>query len=405
MAVEMDMDIRKDLIKPTQMNRIGDQDQERHANWTELLFDLIFVAAISMLALNVSKDYSFLGLLESLPLFFVIWWGWVGQTFYMSRFGVDDFINRVLTMLQMLIVAALALNVRDALGATGSGFALSYAALRFVLVAEYYRVSRSQPSVRILTNHYIIGFGFAAALWAVSAFIPNPWRFLIWGIALIIDILTPLTASEKHLKFPPHATHLPERFGLFTIIIIGEAIVSVVFTINSIGFNLETEIIGLLGLGIAFSIWWGYFEEAEGAESRVMEAGTKIGKYQLWLYSHFPFLIGVVVVAAGIKHVIALGLYQPMVINEVWMLCSGLALVMISLNGIFFSAYNLEQCKTSGIQTFRLPYYLIIVLVILTGFLSVYVPGAVILGILTALSLAIVFLSFRKNPYQTCRIE
>lgn len=405
MAVEMEMDIIKDIIKPTNLNINGDEDQDRHANWTELLFDLIFVAAISMLALNVSKDYYLWGLLESLPLFFVIWWGWVGQTFYLSRFGSEDFLNRVLTMLQMLILALLALNVRDALGTTGSGFALSYGALRFILVAEYYWVGRSQPFVRELTNHYIIGFGIAAALWTFSAFTPTPWRFVIWGIALIIDILTPLTASEKHLKFPPHATHLPERFGLFTIIIIGEAIVSVVFAINSIGLNFSTEIVGLLGLIIAFCIWWGYFEESEGAEARVMEAGTQIGKYQLWLYSHFPLLISVVLVAAGIKHVIALGLWQPMVISEVWILCSGLALAMISLNGIFFSAYNLEQCKSSGIQTFRMPYYLIIVLVILTGFLGQYVSGAIILTILTALSLAMVFLSFRKNPYQTCRIE
>ena len=87
-----------DPIIPSRYNSGQSEDQERHANWTELLFDLVFVAAISLLSLNLSKDYSFIGLIESLPLFFVIWWAWVGHTFYMTRFGTDDLLNRFLTM-------------------------------------------------------------------------------------------------------------------------------------------------------------------------------------------------------------------------------------------------------------------------------------------------------------------
>jgi len=394
-----------DPIIPSLYNSGQSEDQERHANWTELLYDLVFVAATSLLTLNLSLDYSFLGLLESLPLFFVIWWGWVGHTFYMSRFGTDDLLNRFLTMLQMLIVASLAVNVRDALGSTGTGFALSYAALRFVLVFEYYLAGKQSPPVKSLTQHYVVGFGIAASLWVFSTFIPAPWRYVIWGIALVIDLITPLTASEKHLKFPPHATHLPERFGLFTIIIIGEAIVSVVFTISNIGLSMGTEIAGLMGLIIAFTIWWGYFEEARGAETRVLDAGTQIRKYQLWLYSHFPLLIGIAMVAAGIKHVIALTLWQPMIPGEVWMLCGGLALALLSLSTIFFSAYRLEECKNREIHRHRLPYYVIIVLVLLTGFLGSSVPGELILGILTLLCLAKVALSFRKTTYQSCQLE
>jgi len=394
------MPIETDIIPP-----ILNEDQQRHANWTELLFDLVFVAAISLLSLNLSKDYSFIGLIESLPLFFVIWWAWVGHTFYMTRFGTDDILNRFLTMVQMLIVASLAVNVRDALGSTGSGFALSYAALRLVQVYEYLLVGQKNPSVRTLTNHYVVGYGLAALLWAISAFIPAPWRFLVWGVAIVVDLLTPLTASEKHLKFPPHATHLPERFGLFTIIVIGEAVVSVVFTISNIGLSMGTEIAGVMGLIIAFSLWWGYFEESRGAESRVLEAGTQIRKYQLWLYSHFPLLIGITMVADGIKHVITLTLWQPMIPGEVWMLCGGLALALLSLSAIFFSAYRLDECKNREIHRFRLPYYVIIVLVLLTGFLGPFVPGEVILGILTILCLVKVALSFRKVTYQTCDIE
>ena len=61
-----------------------------HADWLELLFDLIFVAAISQLALNLTADYSPIIFLEYIPVFFAVWWSWVGHTFYLSRFGADD---------------------------------------------------------------------------------------------------------------------------------------------------------------------------------------------------------------------------------------------------------------------------------------------------------------------------
>jgi low temperature requirement protein LtrA len=75
-----------------------------------------------------------------------------------------------------------------------------------------------------------------------------------------MDFLTPFTAGDIHINFPVHPTHLPERFGLFTIIVIGEAIVGIVFAISNVGFGLYTGLIGLMGLVISFIIWWGYFE-------------------------------------------------------------------------------------------------------------------------------------------------
>ncbi len=265
------MKFRSDIIKRPQLRSRMDGDSERHADWLELLYDLVFVAAISLLTINLSYDYSFSNFLKSIPLFFVIWWGWVGHTFYLSRFGTDDVLHRILTMLQMLAVASLAVNVKGAFGPNGAGFAISYAFLRLFLIAEYFRAGRHIPEAKQLTNHYCIGFSAAAILWAISAFVPDPWRYILWGIALIIDLLTPITAGEKHIKIPPHATHLPERFGLFTIILIGEAVVSIVFRMSDLGFTLSTEITGILGLIIAFSFWWGYFEEAKGAETRVQK--------------------------------------------------------------------------------------------------------------------------------------
>lgn len=391
------MKFRRDIIKPPRLY-FEDEAEERHSNWLELLFDLIFVAAVSLLASNLNSNYSFTTLLQSIPLLFAIWWGWLGHTIYLSRFGVDDLSHRFYTMAQMIIVAIMAINTKDALGATGAGFALSYAILRFMLVAEYIRAGRNVPEALPLTRHYSIGFGIAAGIWVISAFTPAPWRFLLWGVAIVVDLLTPLTAGKIHKQFPLHPSHLPERFGLLIIIVIGEAVVSVVFLIGTLGLTLETGITGLMGLIIAFSIWWGYFEEARGAEARVEEKGEEIGRYQLWLYAHFPLLLGIVATAMGIKHVISHGLGSLLPSSEVWLLCVSLALALTSLSFIFLSSFNWHECVSRVLLYFRIPYYILIILVICTGFLGSTLPGSIILGILTLLCVIKVILSLREPP-------
>jgi low temperature requirement protein LtrA len=392
------MKLRKNLILKPDLQFSYDGNSERHSDWLELLFDLIFVAAVSQLALNLNGNYSLTVFLESIPIFFAIWWSWAGQTFYLSRFGADDMFNRFLTMLQILVVAAMTVNVKNALGSTGPGFALSYAFLRFILVAEYIRVGRHVPEARSLVKRYVVGFGAAAMIWMISAFVPTPLRFALWGLGLLVDFLTPLTAGKLQAELPPHPTHIPERLGLFTIILIGETIVSVVFTITTTGTSLITGFAGFMGLLIAFSIWWGYFEESGGAEAHVQEAGNQIGKYQLWLYSHFPLLIGIVSTAVGIKHVMYTGWGNVMPAGEVWLFTASLGLALLSLTAIFISSYSLETCKKWELQIFRAPYYVIIVLVVLTGFLGSIFSGYMILGILTLLCIVKMILSFREPP-------
>jgi low temperature requirement protein LtrA len=304
----------------------------------------------------------------------------------------------------MVVVSYLAINVKNALTTTGSGFAISYAVLRFILVAEYIRVGRLIPEARPLTKRYSIGFGIAALIWLSSAFVPAPLRFILWGFALLIDFLTPFTAGDIHINFPVHPTHLPERFGLFTIIVIGEAIVSVVFAISNVGLNLYTGLIGLMGLVISFTIWWGYFEEAEGAEARVQERGDQIAQYQLWLYSHFPLILGIVGTAAGLKHIINLSFGNELSGSDAWILCISLSIALISLSLIFLSSFKWDSCKKKSIIIFRIPYYTVIILVLLTGFTGTIISGFMILVILTILCIVKVLISLREMPDNICNI-
>lgn len=383
------------LFKPPNYRSGQESETERHATWLELFYDLVFVAAVSQLSHSLGDDYSWTGMFHFAFLFIPVWWAWVGHTFYLTRFDTEDMGHRLLTMAQMAAVASLAVHVPAALGATSAGFALSYAAVRFILVAEYLRAGRHIPAVRPLTNRYAAGFGIAASLWVLSVLLPAPWRFGLWVIALIVDFLTPLTAGQLHVRFPPHLMHLPERFGLFTIIVIGEAVVGVVTGINPEGLTFGLGVVGVMGLLVAFALWWGYFEGAKGAAVRVLSAGSHVRRYQLWLYFHLPLLMGITSTAVGVRHVIRLPASKVLPLQEGWLLSLSVALSVLSLNAIFLAAFT---GKTRQLHRFLIPHYVIALFGVVCGAMSGYIPGIALLGILTFLCVAQICFSLREMP-------
>lgn len=115
----------------------------------------------------------------------------------------------------------------------------------------------AQCVARELTTRYSIGFSIAAGIWFASAFLPPPIRFVFWIIGLVVDINTPLIfARQLSIRFAPHMHHLPERFGSFTIIVLGISILGVVDGIAAHNWTAYSMLSAGLGLGIAFSLWW-----------------------------------------------------------------------------------------------------------------------------------------------------
>jgi len=316
--------------QPPQL-RIGDSSEaERHATWLELFFDLVFVVAIAQLAHRLSQDISLSGFFGFLALFVPVWWSWIGAAFYATRFDTDDPGHRFLTGLQMVAIAAMAVNIHHGLGESSAGFALSYAAVRAVLVVEYLRAGRHIAAARPLTNRFARGFGFAAALWLLSAFVPLPFRFGLWALGLIVDFATPLGAGRLHTDLAPHASHLPERFGLFTIIVLGELIVAVVNGVAEEQWNIFSVVTAVLGLSIAFSLGWVYFDNLDGAAIQCARTTRRIEVYQTWLYAHLPLAVGLTTTGVGVEHAIVGAVTGVLGDGELWLFCGGVALCLVA---------------------------------------------------------------------------
>jgi len=354
--------------KPPRLRSFEQTRKERHATWLELFFDLVYVAAISQLSHTLHQHFSISGILQFVLLAIPIWWAWTGTAFYSTRFDTDDLSDRLFYCLQLIGVAALAVNVHDGLGSTSTGFALAYAFIRFLLVLQYLLAGFYVPEARSLAYRYAAGFGLAAICWMLSVLVPMPYRFIIWGMGLLIDFGTPLGIGILHAKVPPDNSHISERYGLFIIVVLGEAIMGAVSGASVRPFwHLPSGITGVCGLLIAFSLWWIYFDHASSAPAKAARDQSKVWLYQTWLYSHLPLMIGLAAMGVSIQEAVLAKQTQPLPDLTRWLLCGGTMLSFLAIGIV-----HLTSCFYGSRLVLKLwlPYAITISVIGLMGFVQ-----------------------------------
>ncbi|WP_036478250.1 low temperature requirement protein A [Myxosarcina sp. GI1] len=341
----------KAIFQPPILRRDECEEEERSATWLELFFDLIFVVAIAQLAHNLNENFSRFGLVEFVILFVPVWWCWIGATFYDTRFSNDGLVDRLITLLQMAIVAAMAANVYRGLDSSSIAFAFSYIAFRVVLICQYLHAGYHIPKARPLTSWYAIGFSSSVVLWLISTIVPIPWRFVFWGIGLIIDFATPFTAGKRVKKVPPSLSHTTERIGLFTLIVLGESIVAVVGSVSQQEWSMVSIATAFLGLSIAFSFWWMYFDTVDNSPLYAMKQGN-MAIALTWLYAHLPLTIGLTATGVGVEKIIHHSLESSDIVGDNIFFCLSVALCLLVLSGIHWTSCDLGQTKCKRIVTF-----------------------------------------------------
>ena len=319
------------LVTPIRLRaQLG--DSARKVSWLELFFDLIFVAAVAQVAEPLREHYSLSGVLRFATLFALIWWAWTGYTVFATRFDADDGVQRLLTLVQMFVVAAMAANAEDELHSRSSaGFMAAYAVLRLVLVTQYFR-ARHLPDAKPLTSRYIVGHGGAAVIWLASAFVPAPARYALWASAFVLDLGTPWLALPHTVNVPPDAAHLAERFGLFTLILLGEGVVAVMHGMqHQEHWTPIAASAAFFGMALLFLVWWWYFDVAGAASERVVRSHRDALRFHVWSYAHFPLYLGIVVAGVGVQRVV---ITEALVGNEAVLMGSAAAIVAIAMAAI-----------------------------------------------------------------------
>jgi low temperature requirement protein LtrA len=300
--------------------------------WLELFSDLIFVAAVAQVGEPLREHYAVAEVGRFTVLFVLIWWAWTGSSVFATRFDTDDVVQRGLTLVQMFAVAVMAANAQDPLGSRSSaGFAAAYAAVRLVLVVQYAR-ARRVPHARGLATRYLAGHGTAAVIWLASALTPVPLRFVCWGVAFAVDLGTPWLAVRHSVKVPPNPAHLPERFGLFTLILLGDAVVAVMQGMKSQEtWSPSAALSAFLGMALLFVLWWWYFDGAAGADEQRVRTREDAIRFHVWSYAHLPLYLGLAVAGVGVHHVVTAAARAHLDPSEVLILTTAVAVAMAAM--------------------------------------------------------------------------
>jgi low temperature requirement protein LtrA len=301
--------------------------QGRRASWFELFFDLAFVTAVAQLTAALSHHYSAAGFAQFVVALLLLWWTWLGHTFHSTRFDEDRPDQHLLGMLQIGAVIVIAYGAGAAFGERGGAFAAGMAALKLLLLAAYLR-ERRRPGAERLALAYALIYGLQVGLWLASTALDGPARWAAWAAVLVLDIATPFVVAKHTHGYPPHHEHLPERFGLFTIIVMGEGVASALHALLHAGrIDAHSAALALLGLVLAFFYWVGYFERVRAQRELHIADAAAARRLRGWAYGHVPLLVGICTGAAGL--VAASGHEAPPLAP--WLAGAGITLAMWGL--------------------------------------------------------------------------
>ncbi|MCA2219709.1 low temperature requirement protein A [Nonomuraea aurantiaca] len=285
-------------------------EPHRTSSPLELLFDLTFVVAVAsvtaQLAHSIAGGHGLAGLVPFLQVFFAIWWAWMNFTWFASSYDTDDVAYRLLTMVQMAGVLTLAAGVPAATGhADYRIVTLGYVIMRIGLVAQWLRAGLEDRARRRTALRYAACISLVTLGWVLRFLIAEtgafPW-FSGLPSFIILDVLelaVPLWAERtRATNWHPH--HIAERYGLFTIILLGE---SVLAASRGVEGALETGeiraplvVIAGCGLVLLFALWWLYFlvEAGEGLSDRRHRS-------YLWGYGHYGIFAALAALGAGLE--------------------------------------------------------------------------------------------------------
>jgi low temperature requirement protein LtrA len=276
--------------------RLRAADEERHPTWLELFFDLCFVAAVAALASGLHHHPDARGVLTFAGLFIPVWWAWMGYTWYASAFDNDDVAFRVSWFAAMLLVVALASQSEAAAEGSGAGFALAYGLLQLLLAGLFLRARGRETAARAFATRYALGDLAGAAVWLASALVPPPLQYLLWAAGMAILMATPPLAVVAYHGKAFNAAHVAERYGLFTIIVLGESVVAVAAGLGGDGLTWPQAVTAACGFGIAAGLWWVYFGSVRWSS---LTRDSLLRSFT-WGYGHLLVFAGVAAAAVGV---------------------------------------------------------------------------------------------------------
>lgn len=281
-------------------------EPERSATPLELLFDLCFVVAVAQaageLAHGIEENHAAAAVTGYMLVFFAIWWAWMNFTWFASAYDCDDVPYRLLTLVQMAGVLVLAAGVPAAL--TDYDFTVAvvgYAIMRVPMVAQWLRAAAEHPAGRGTALRYAAGIAVVQVLWVARLALPTPWAWIGLGVLIAAELAVPVYAESRGGRPTSwHPAHIAERYGLFTILVLGEVVLATTVAFQSAasatGLSADLILLAVGGLLLIFGIWWTYFL---GGDYGRLTSSLRVAI--TWGYGHYLVFAAVGALGAGLE--------------------------------------------------------------------------------------------------------
>ncbi|MCO4748034.1 MAG: low temperature requirement protein A [Proteobacteria bacterium] len=365
----------------------------RRVGWLELFYDLIYVATILQLGNALSEHVSMEGFLAFAALFTPIWMSWQSFTVYSNRFVVDDLAHRSLVFLQMAGIGLMAVSVPAVLEFQPSQFVAGYSFVLLIHAALYLRVWIQVPQAAELGQRFAISHALRAALWFVSLWVPSPWSYGLWFLAILVGIGNSFSKPGRELSahFPNDFLHLSERYGLLTLIVLGESFMKVLSALYEQGYTHTHGSMAVLGLVVTCGLWWLYFDDIAGSRlKRSRLAGIT------WTWMHLPLTIGITAVGVSIKKVAFFDPWEPASSTYAWLFAGSVALVF-TVVGILDTVTERRESEVSDLQRVRIRFFCAAGAMILAA-VAGGMPAVIFTGLIAFMMVAQVFFDLFMAP-------
>lgn len=375
----------------------GRDPDERHRTATplELLYDLTFVVAFGAAGDEAAHFFADghwrTGVVGFGFAMFAVVWAWIQNTWFASAYDTDDWIYRLVTMVQMIGVLVLALGLPPMFESLEEGahvdnavMVLGYVIMRFGLIAMWVRVARHDAVRRRCAVTYAASLLVGQIGWIglLVADVSVGVMFSIAALLVVIELAGPVIAERRFgVTTPWHPHHIAERYGLLTIIALGEVILGTVAALDAVvradGWSTPTALVGLAGGGLAFGMWWMYF---------IIPSGELLHRFRHrsfgWGYGHLLLFAGIAATGAGL-HVAALFLEHEAHIGEVAVVLT----TAVPLAVYVVCLYALYTALTREVDRFHL-WLIAATAIVITAAIVMAAAGAPLASCLLVLMLA-----------------
>jgi low temperature requirement protein LtrA len=298
----------------------------------ELLWDLVFVFAITQVTTLLSHELSWAGFGRSMLVLALVWWAWSAFVWAANAEDAEAAVLRAALIAGMALIFVAGLALPQAFAGEATLFAATYAGVRFLHLGLYADASRRGNASWAAIAGFAVTVAIGMGLLVAGSFLEGTQRVVLWAVAAAIDYAGPAWLTRERLRGLQRVAvaHFAERYSLFIIICLGESIVAI--GVGASGRPLDAELVAAVAFGLltTVALWWTYFDSfAATAEARLRaHRDPVLAAADAYSYLHLVLVAGIIVFAVGVKGAVQ-SLGDPLSDAARLALCGGVAAYLV----------------------------------------------------------------------------